>query len=109
MKLIFVSGAKHAQPGLWQTEYWQVFQVGLRSVSHGWAMFMFILVVGGALLAACAAGPTGPVANSKINPAYADDGSAVAQVPISTGELRFFVMPADALVGGMARADQVGR
>jgi hypothetical protein len=108
MKLIFAPGAKHAESGLWEPEYRRAASA-LRLISDSWVFFILVLLVGGALLAACAAGPTGPVANSEIGPALANDGSAVAQGPISTGELRFFVLPPDALVGDMARADQASR
>jgi hypothetical protein len=106
MKFIFASGAKHAQPGFSEPEYCRAFQVSLRWIPESWAIFIFILVVGGGLLAACAAGP---VVNTEIGPVYVNEGSTVAQGPVDTGELRFFVLPPDALVGGMARADQVGR
>jgi hypothetical protein len=108
MKFIFASGAKHAQPGLLEPVYCRAFQVSLRWIPESWAIFIFIFVfvVGGALLAACAAGQ---VANTETGPALVNEASAVSQGPIDTGELRFFVLPPDALVGGMARADQIGR
>jgi hypothetical protein len=101
-----VSGAKHAQPRFLEPEYCRAFQVSLRWIPESWASFIFILVVGGALLATCAASP---VANTEIGSAFVNEGSAVAKGPIDTGELRLFVLPPDALVGAMARADQIGR
>ena len=104
MESILASGPKRDEQELWDSEFCRAFLAGWRLVSDSWVSFVAVLLVGGALLAACAAGPTGPVANSE-GPALANDTSAVALGPIGTGELRFFVLPPDALVGGMARAD----
>jgi hypothetical protein len=109
MESIVASGPKRAEPELWDPEFYRAFLAGWRLGSDSWVSFVAVLLMGGALLAACAAGPTGPVANSEIGPALANDSSAVALGPIGTGELRFFVLPPDALVGAMARADQTGR
>jgi hypothetical protein len=67
-------------------------------------LMALVLAICGAVLAACAAAPTEPVTASTTGAALIGDGNAAPQQAISTGELRFVVIPPEALVGGMAEA-----
>jgi hypothetical protein len=61
---------------------------------------LVVLSICGAFVAACAAAPAEPATASSIGATARENGYAVA--PSQTGELRFVVVPPEALVGGMA-------
>ena len=68
-----------------------------------------VLSMCGALLAACAAAPTEPVATSMTAGALAVQGGAAVEPAIGTGQLRLVVMPADFVVGEIAQAHPITR
>ena len=63
-----------------------------------------VLSMCGALLAACAAAPTEPVATSMTAGAFAGQGGAAVEPAIGTRQLRLVVMPTDSAVGEIAQA-----
>ena len=90
-----------------RAERYHEFPVGSRLVLNSRALGIAVaLAICSALLAACAAAPTEPMAASTTGAALADDGNAPAQSQM--GELRFMVVAPEALAG-MAQADKVTR
>jgi len=91
-----------------KAERYREFPVGSRLVLNSCAFGIALaLAICSALLAACAAAPTEPMAASTTGAALADDGNAPAQSQM--GELRFMVVAPEVLAGGMAQADKVTR
>ena len=90
-----------------KAERYREFPVGSRLVTNSCALGMAVAVaICSALLGACAAAPSEPMA-STTGAALADDGNAPAQSQM--GELRFMVVAPEVLAGGMAQADKVTR
>ena len=90
-----------------RAERYHEFPVGSHLVLNSRALGIAVaLAICSALLAACAAAPTEPMA-STTDAALTDDGNAPAQSQM--GELRFMVVAPEALAGGMAQADKVAR
>ena len=91
-----------------RAERYHEFPVGSRLVLHSRALGIAVaLTICSALLAACVAAPTEPMAASTTGAALTDDVNAPAQN--QAGELRFMVIAPETLAGGMARADKVTR
>ena len=83
------------------------FPAGSRLVLNSRALGIAVaLAICSALLAACAAAPTEPMASTR-GATLTEDGNAPAQSQM--GELRFMVVAPEALTGGMAQADKVTR
>ena len=90
-----------------RAERYHEFPVGSRLVLNSRALGIAVaLAICSALLAACAAAPTEPMA-STTGAALTADGNAPAQSQM--GQLRFMVVAPEALTGGMAQADKVTR
>ena len=90
-----------------RAERYHEFPVGSRLVLNSRALGIAVaLAICGALLGACAAGPTERPTAFTTGAALADDGNAPAQSQM--GELRFMVVAPEALAG-MAQADKVTR
>ena len=90
-----------------RAERYHEFPVGSRLALNSRALGIAVaLAICSALLAACAAAPTEPMA-STTGATLTEDGNAPAQSQM--GELRFMVVAPEALTGGMAQADKVTR
>ena len=73
---------------------------GSRSVSNSCRLRIAAILSICAFLAACSAGPTEPLAASSTETMLTGNDAAQDR----TGELRFLIMPPEALMGGMAEA-----